>query len=708
MSKSIIATDLPSRQQSTTIESLAISEVFAPGGLIARALPGFEVRRGQQQLAEGIAESIEAKTHLVAEAATGVGKSLSYLISTLATDRQAIICTETKLLQDQLAYKDLPFLQLIWPDPFTWAVIKGRSNYVCRLAYDKLMAQAKTGEMDLFASPEDVRLWPLVTTWVNGEDETGGLADIETSGLSISDQLTQQITVDAHRCHGKQCPCYESCFAERAKTKAKEADLIITNHHVALLDAHLRQKTGNTVQLLPETKVLVIDEAHNLEDTATSVFGTRITVSCWRWLASMYREVTAAKAPTNASELLAIVNQPTTDELDEAMNQAEQVIQSGVKQISDLFQEWLHEMDTERWRPIPPNAAELVTITTGIVDAMGQLIRAAVKAKWSADALQELRRLQRVADDLLSDVTRACQANDGTYARYMAKEEGRFPHVVLCVTPIEVAELLHIIVWKRYQSVIAVSATLRTGGNFQYWQGRVGCPDTANTLVCATPFDYRQQTRLFLPRLAASYVPCQPGQEKYETYQRRMVETISMLLHASQGRALVLCTSVRAMREWATAWRERSLWKVMVQGEQPRARLLREFIDDTHSVLFATRSFWQGIDVPGEALSLLIIDKLPFASPDDPVFAARAIAIDARHGKGASFAALSLPQMALELRQGCGRLIRRSSDRGVIALLDGRIQVKGYGSYILKSLPPAPRVDTVEAVAHFFAKRGSR
>jgi ATP-dependent DNA helicase DinG len=708
MSDSKITPGEDHRQESSVVESADISTIFSPGGMLAQALPGFEARRGQQQLAEGIAESIEEKTHLIAEAATGLGKSLAYLISTLATNRQAIICTETKLLQDQLAYKDLPFLQLIWPEPFTWAVIKGRSNYVCRLAYDKLVGQAKTGEMDLFVSQEDVRLWPLVTAWVDGEDETGGLADLDTSGLAISDQLTQQITVDAHRCHGKQCPRYESCFAERAKAKAKEADIIITNHHVALLDAHLRQKTGNTVQLLPEANVLVIDEAHNLEGTATSVFGTRISVSRWRWLAAMYREVTAVKAPTNASELLAIVDRPSTNDLDEAINHGEQVMPSVLAQVSELFQQWLNDMESERWRPIPANATALVTVSAEMVDAIDQLIKAAVKAKWSADALQELRRLQRVTEDLTNDVTLACQEDDGAHARYLEKEEGRFPHVILCVTPIEVADLLGIIVWKRYQSVIAVSATLRTGGNFDYWRSRVGCPNTAKTLVCATPFDYRQQTRLFLPQSASSYVPCQPGQEKYDAYQKRMVETITGLLHASEGRALVLCTSMRAMREWAEACRGRFLWKVMVQGERSRAKLLREFIDDTHSVLFATRSFWQGVDVPGEALSLLVIDKLPFASPDDPVFAARSTSIEARHGKGASFAALSLPQMALELRQGCGRLMRRSTDRGVIALLDGRIQVKGYGPYILKSLPPAPRVDTIEAIAHFFAERGSR
>jgi ATP-dependent DNA helicase DinG len=307
----------------------------------------------------------------------------------------------------------------------------------------------------------------------------------------------------------------------------------------------------------------------------------------------------------------------------------------------------------------------------------------------------------------VDDVARACQPEDGLYARYMTKEEGRFPHVTLHVTPIEVAALLRAVVWERYHSVIAVSATLRTGGNFGYWKSRVGCPDTTETLVCATPFDYRRQARLYLPTPPASYVPCQPGQEKYEGYQQRMVETIDGLLQASEGRALVLCTSMRAMREWADAMRGRIPWRVMVQGDLPRGRLLQEFIDDTHSILFATRSFWQGVDVPGESLSLLIIDKLPFASPDDPVFAARADAIEARQGKGASFSALSLPQMVLELRQGCGRLMRRASDRGVIAVLDGRVQVKGYGAYILKSLPPAPRVETVDAVARFFTEGGA-
>jgi ATP-dependent DNA helicase DinG len=255
--------------------------------------------------------------------------------------------------------------------------------------------------------------------------------------------------------------------------------------------------------------------------------------------------------------------------------------------------------------------------------------------------------------------------------------------------------------------VIAVSATLQTGGNFDYWMSRVGAPIDAETLAIPSPFSFRDHARLFLPRPAEVFVPVAPTHKDYAHYTDAMVETMVGLLTASQGRALVLCTSYRAMQLWVERIRPAISYRTLVQGDYPRQALLEMFRDDVDSVLFATRSFWQGIDVSGESLSLLIIDRLPFAMPDDPVFKARAEILD-RERPGQSFSMLSLPQMVLDIRQGVGRLIRRASDIGVIALLDGRISVKGYGAYVLRSLPPAPRIHSVQAVARFFAEGGGQ
>jgi ATP-dependent DNA helicase DinG len=289
---------------------------------------------------------------------------------------------------------------------------------------------------------------------------------------------------------------------------------------------------------------------------------------------------------------------------------------------------------------------------------------------------------------------------DPNTARFLEKIEGRFPHITMRVVPIEVADLLGAAVWNRPSTVIAVSATLQTGGNFDFWMSRVGAPTDTETLAIPSPFNFRDHARLFLPRPPEAFVPVPPAHKDYTRYAHTMIQTMIGLLNASQGRALVLCTSYRAMQRWVERVAPAISYRTLVQGDYPRQVLLEMFRNDVDSVLFATRSFWQGIDVSGESLSLLIIDRLPFAMPDDPVLKARAEVLD-RERPGQSFSKLSLPHMVLEIRQGIGRLIRRATDTGVIALLDGRLTIKGYGSYVLRSLPPAPRIHSLEAVARF-------
>jgi ATP-dependent DNA helicase DinG len=473
------------------------------------------------------------------------------------------------------------------------------------------------------------------------------------------------------------------------------------------LDAALREQSDGGVTLLPERDVLILDEAHHLEETATSVFGIEITGARWRWLLTQFSRLRKA-LPDTVEELLAMADARGPVELDTLLDEAFQALHEALTQADTLFTAWLETIGDRRSMPIPDDAIGLLRSAQASVMRLRQLITGAKQAKLEAETLLSWRRVLQAAEHLMGDLQQAVTESDNpNTARFLEKIEGRFPRVTMRVIPVQVADLLTEVVWDRGSTLIAVSATLKTGGNFDYWMSRVGAPAHAVTMTIPSPFNFRDHTRLFLPRPPEAFVPVPPNHTDYRRYTDAMVDTMIGLLSASRGRALVLCTSYRAMQEWVERVRGSIPYRTLVQGEYPRQVLLEMFRDDVDSILFATRSFWQGIDVSGESLSLLIIDRLPFAMPDDPVFKARAEILD-REQPGQSFSMLSLPRMVLDIRQGVGRLIRRASDTGVIALLDGRISVKGYGPYVLRSLPAMPRIHSVQAVAHFFAERGSR
>jgi ATP-dependent DNA helicase DinG len=706
MSSLKITPDGDIRQHSSAVAGDDIAAIFAPGGVLAQALPSFEPRPGQQQLAETIIKAIDEETHLVAEGATGVGKSLAYLIPAILSRAKVIVATETTLLQDQLALKDLPFLKHTLPVPFTFTTIKGRSRYVCELEFQRFALDVQQ-QTALFELPENIAIFDLVERWVRWEREHEGVGELDASGIAIPPAIAQHITTDARHCLGRECPMVKQCFAERAKARAKEADVVIANHHLVLLDAVLREQSDGSVTLLPERDVLILDEAHHLEETATSVFGTEITGARWRWLLTQFSRLRKAM-PDTVEELLAMADERNPVELDTLLDEVYQALHEALTQADTLFTEWLEAIGDRRSMPIPDNAVRLLSSTQASVMSLRQLIAGAKQAKIEAETLLSWRRVLQAAEHLMGDLQQAVIGpGDANTAQFLEKIEGRFPLVTLRVIPIEVDDLLRAAVWDRSPTVIAVSATLKTGGSFDYWMGRAGAPIHTTTVTIPSPFNFRDHAKLFLSRPPEAFIPVPPNHKEYRRYTDAMADTMIGLLNASHGRALVLCTSYRAMQEWAQRVGPSIPYRTLVQGEYPRQVLLEMFRDDIDSVLFATRSFWQGIDVSGESLSLLIIDRLPFAMPDDPVFKARAEILD-REQPGQSFSMLSLPRMVLDIRQGVGRLIRRASDTGVIALLDGRISVKGYGPYVLRSLPAMPRIHSVQAVAHFFAERGSR
>jgi ATP-dependent DNA helicase DinG len=679
------------------LSQLSIQEILGPGGLLSKILPGYKSRPGQVALAEQCYQAILDDEPFVAEGATGIGKSLAYLAALVVSDTRAIISTETKILQNQLRDKDIPTLARALGRPIDVAVIKGRSNYVCELEFQRVEADAAI-DRDLFSSQAIASQWKQIHSWVKHEQKLQGFAELDDAPVDIPDDIRRLITTDHDHCLGHKCPQINKCFAERARAQAKTADLIIVNHHLLLLNGLLDG------QLLPPVEAIVVDEAHTLEEVASSVFSVRIALPRWTWLQRQFQKLSSPLADT-VSELLS--DRDTTEAqllLDRLLDEGSQAIDAAHVSAEILFQQWADALGGRRSMPIP-EAPALAPQMRAIRQLLQRILAAATLANIPEEQLIRWQRLKHATDSLTSDLERAFEDSPSDDLVRFVELSGRW--AVAQLVPVDVSGVLRHMLWDQEPTILATSATLTTGGTFEFWIDRVGAPVDIRTLALPSPFQFSSQARLYLPRPGKDYEPCYPGRDGYEAYGDRMTSTLIGLIQASKGRALVLFTSTRAMQLLAERVRPSIPWRILVQGELSRPALLREFTNDVHSVLFATKSFWQGVDVAGELLSLLVIDKLPFPSPDDPIFEAQCAMIDWTH-KGLSFSKLSLPIATLAIRQGFGRLIRRVSDRGVVALLDGRLQTKGYGSYILRSLPPAPRIYRIEDVVTFFGTGGVR
>lgn len=686
-------THQPKKVHPQKVKPVDIPAIMGENGLLAQVLPTYHYRPGQQQLAEAIVHAMEAKTSLAAEAPTGIGKSLAYLAAVVTHDAQAIISTETKVLQDQLYDKDIPLLERALGRAIHAVVMKGRSNYVCELEFHQLEDAAGAGDA-IFRSEAQAHLWPALRDWVVQQRNLKGLAELDDAPIDIPEQVRAQITTDHNRCLHHKCPFIGSCFPERARAAAKTADLVIVNHHLLLLDGWLDG------QLLPAVDVIIADEAHALEEVASSIFSTKISLARFTWLQRQFLKLSSPMADT-VSELLAAAKSTNAQrDFDRWLDEIAQALESVHRSAETHFTSWASALGERRSMPIP-DAPDLAPQMTHIKDLLRRLIALALLAKVSETTLTLWERLKRAADHLADDLTHAFV--DPPSEKLVRFIESVGHGVAVRLVPVDVSEQLRRVLWNREETIIATSATLTTGGDFDFWGARVGAPDKLWTLALSSPFQFQHQARIYLPRPGTAYEPSYPKQSGYPAYIDHMTDTITRLIQASEGRALILCTSHRAMRLWSERVRPLIQWPVLVQGETSRPLLLRQFTNDIHSVLFATKSFWQGIDVAGESLSLLVIDKLPFPTPDDPVFEAQCSQID-RERQGLSFSKLSLPIATLAIRQGFGRLIRRVSDRGVVALLDGRLQTKGYGRYILGSLPQAPRIYRMEDVVRFFGE----
>jgi ATP-dependent DNA helicase DinG len=609
---------------------------------LASVMPGYERRPEQLALTEAVERALESGEHLLAEAGTGTGKSLAYVIPALESGQRVVVATATKALQQQLLTKDVPIAAAALGRKVEVAVLKGRQNYLCRKS---LQGLALLGGA-LLKTSEDAAAYDRLLPWIEST-ETGDRAELDEEPSAA---LWSELAVGADRCAGRRCPFISSCFAEAARDRAGEAELVIANHALYFADVALRGGGDEGPRVLPPHDAVVFDEAHRLEESAATWLGGRVSApGIRRFVGDVDRACREAAVPVPASAL---------DRVERAAERLLRTVApaSGRKRLRE-----------------PPLEPGLV-----LVDALASLGEA---LKGQKDELDDLaKRSLRFAVEVES-----CLDPDGNEVVVWAEPDA------VAWAPVDVSDDLRRLLWNDGPTAILVSATLQTAGGFQFPRRRLGL-DEPRELAVGSPYDYAGQTLLYVPRT----MPDPRAPEALERVAEEVVELCSL----SRGRALVLTSSYRALDAIAERVRGRIPYEVLVQGEAPRERLAERFREETDSVLIATSTFWQGIDVPGEALSLLVIDKLPFGAPGDPLVEARCERIE-RDG-GDWFREYSLPTAVLQLRQGFGRLIRGHGDRGVVAILDPRLRTRAYGRTFLASLPPCPVVEHRAAVAEFF------
>ena len=654
-----------------------MEEIFGPKGLFARHHPDYEYRPGQVAMAEAVADALANKHHLLVEAGTGTGKTLAYLVPAIATGKRVIVSTGTKNLQEQLFNKDIPFLQKVLPKKFKAMYLKGRSNYVCLLRLKRAESQPVLQGLDEVDHFETVRNWAY-------ESQTGDRAEL----VELPDNVSFWRHIDARSdiCIGQKCPDFDACYITKARQQAIESEIIIVNHHLFFADLALRDKEWG--QVLPDYHAVIFDEAHQIEDIAAQYFGS--SVSNYQ-VDDLLNDISrlAIADPDAAREITKVsarVSQRAESFWQNFMGGDYGLTISGLSGGEGRFvirpQMFVrvNRNGQEDWSP----AGERFQSLRQTLDRLSAEL-AGVKS-----APPEMEAIQRRVEQLKFDLDFIVLQGDDTFVNWC---ERRGRGVFLQATPIDASGILNDRLFGEIESIVMTSATLTTANSFGFIRKRLGV-DQASELIAESNYDYSSQSLLYLP-------PKMPD-PRDAGYAEAAANEIVKLLNASQGRAFVLCTSNVQMKALREMVEYRIEFPVLMQGEGSRSGILDRFRETPNAVLFATASFWQGVDVRGEALSCVIIDKLPFAVPSDPVVAARQRYLD-NHG-GNSFADYSVPQAVISLKQGLGRLIRSATDRGVLSILDPRIVTKGYGQNFLKSLPPSRITRKIEDVEQFFAE----
>ena len=627
------------------------ADFFAPGGPLARVLPGYEERPAQRRLSEAVADVLEHGGLLLAEAGTGTGKTLAYLLPAVESERRVVISTGTKNLQEQLVQKDLPILAQALGRELRVAVMKGRANYLCLLRF------ASFGKAGSFRRLEELPVYRAVEEW-STKTESGDRSEVPDMPDSVD--FWREVSAASENCIGQSCSLFDACFVTKMRQSALEADVVVVNHH--LLCADLAVKDGNYGSVIPPYDTLVLDEAHLIEDVATQYFGVQVSShKVDELVRDVERELKAASL--DARELRA---------------EAE-----GLRLRSERFFARLGRLRLGRLAPgwMTDAAAEE---SLGLLQRLEGLRTALLAVP---DRPEPLAGLAARTLSLTSDVAFLMRAEADDHV-YFVETRGR--GVFLRAMPIDVKARLKELLFDQLRAAVLTSATLAVDGGFTYLKDRLGI-EPSEELLLPSPFHYQEQALLYVPKGMPE--PIAPE------FVDRAAEEVVSLVELSRGRAFVLFTSHANMNAVAERIAGRVPYPILIQGEAPKAQLLDTFRATPHAVLLATTSFWQGVDVAGEQLSCVIVDKLPFASPGDPVVAAR---IERLKSRGQNpFGEYQVPVAVLMLKQGLGRLIRSASDHGILAVLDSRLLRKSYGRRFLESLPPARLVHELHEVARF-------
>jgi ATP-dependent DNA helicase DinG len=649
-----------------------MEEIFGKNGLIAKYHKEYEFRPGQIKMASAVLRAFEEKKHLIVEAGTGTGKTMAYLVPAIAAalgqNKRIVISTGTKNLQEQLMEKDIPFLQKILPKKFTAAYMKGRSNYACLYRIQKAETQPILESLDEFDSFQKVSQW-------SRESKTGDKAELTDLPENLS--YWRDINAKGEACIGQKCAEFENCFVTRMRQRAEEADIVIVNHHLFFADLNIR---GNEYgRVLPDYAAVIFDEAHLIEDIAADYFGFQVS-------------------SFQIDELVRDVERlPITDV---ALNRDLTKQSAKIIGLADQFwARFVQGRSMDGRFPLVQGSFAQRTKTgeieaTALGEAYFNLDNALERLETTLDNLKddksEIESVVRRTRQTRFDLDFICTQAEKNYVYWL---ERRGKGVFLRASPIDVSGLLQEKLFDKTETVVMTSATLSSNGKFDFIKNRLGLDnENSDSLLAPSSFDYQKQAIVYLPK-------AMPDPRAPEFLQHAANEIVK-IVNVTKGQAFVLCTSNQSMNALYELVSLRVDFPCFVQGSMMKSALLDRFKNTNNAVLFATSSFWQGVDVRGEQLSCVIIDKLPFAVPTDPIVAARTRFIDDNGGK--SFFDYSVPQAIITLKQGVGRLIRSATDKGVIAILDPRLRTKGYGRDFLNSLPRMRITAELKDVANIF------
>jgi ATP-dependent DNA helicase DinG len=682
----------PGEKNASSASNSNLYQFFAPGGLLARTHPAYEFRRGQLQMAQAVEQALEEKRHLIVEAGTGTGKTLAYLMPVIRSGKRVIISTGTKNLQEQLFYKDIPFLErALFGEPVGTAAsavgpgqgpgrlsvcyMKGRNNYLCRKKLYDLTDQP------VLSGLEEIEQYRAIAAW----EKTTATGDrAELAELPETSALWHKLDARSDACIGQKCSEWERCFVTEMRRRGMESDIIIVNHHLFFADLAIKLQADGAPDagILPEAAAVIFDEAHELEDVAGNYFG--ISVSNLR-VDDLARDV---EASLQHNRMLSASLSGALGSLRERSQFFFSLLPPGEGRFAfDSRREFLEE-----------NGDEFLAFNQALTRLAGELEGLPQKP-------EEVFNFVRRAQEIQVQLAFAMESEDRNTVFWIERRGGRMnspqkprgaertgrQNVFLQATPIDVGPILRECLWSKLECAVLTSATLAVGGGFEYIRQRLGF-EHARESVLPSHFDYENQ--------ALFYVPPDLPDARTPQFAALAAERIRKLLEITRGRAFVLFTSYAQMNDIYQRLLGELEFPMLRQGDAPKSALLEEFRLTPNAVLFATSSFWQGVDVQGEQLSCVIIDRLPFAVPSDPVVAARVKAIDADGGN--AFFQYQVPAAVITLKQGFGRLIRSLHDRGLLVLLDNRILKKQYGRVFIESLPNYKKTTEMRVVEEFF------